>query len=298
MQEKEYKVLARCNASFAIDLCRKLWNDRDNLVISPFSIATVAALMYAGSRGNTRQQIAKVMHLEFEEKELHAAFGVLNMFINKPWARQNYLCAANAIWICGGRTLSEGFRTLATTHYESHVVEEKEGQSADATKREINDWIANKTKGMIVDLLEELDQQTLFMLISAICFQDDWRSAFKKAETREELFHLGSDSKIEVPMMRQAGKFRYAESGDLKVLDLPYMSNNTSLQIFLPKAIDGIIDRSRKNAISGQRKRQLRLLDASPQFRLGSCQLPELFLQVFLELSQIVRSPVGQLAFQ
>jgi leukocyte elastase inhibitor len=240
MQEKEYTVLARCSAALAVDLCQKLWNRENNLVISPYSIATIAALMYAGSRKTTRQQIGSVMHLEFDEEELHGAFGVLNLFVNKPWAPQSYLRAANAIWICSGHVLSEQFRSLITKRYATHVVEEKVGQPFDTTLREINDWIADKTNGMIPNLLDNLDPQSVLVLVSAVCFRDDWQSPFDKAETRSELFHIGTRLKARVRMMKQTGGFCYAASRDLKVLRLPYSSGDTSMLIFLPRARDGI----------------------------------------------------------
>lgn len=59
------RVVAANNA-FAVDLFHQLGNDLtagDNLLISPISVSTALAMIYAGARGETAAQMANVLHL-------------------------------------------------------------------------------------------------------------------------------------------------------------------------------------------------------------------------------------------
>ena len=62
------------NNDFAFDLYRTLADDTDgNIFFSPYSISTALAMTYAGARGNTEVEMAKVLHFTPPQDQLHAA---------------------------------------------------------------------------------------------------------------------------------------------------------------------------------------------------------------------------------
>src|ERR1043166_3095468 len=63
------------NTSFALDLFSQLKASPGNLFFSPYSVSTALAMTYAGARGETERQMARVLHFDKEQPQLHSAFG-------------------------------------------------------------------------------------------------------------------------------------------------------------------------------------------------------------------------------
>ena len=61
-EEGRMSSLAEGNSQFAVDLYGKLRNQPGNLFFSPSSISTALAMTYAGARGETAEQMARVLH--------------------------------------------------------------------------------------------------------------------------------------------------------------------------------------------------------------------------------------------
>lgn len=83
-------------------------------------------------------------------------------------------------------------------------------------------------------------------MTNAIYFKGNWARQFKKDRTREASFTLASGEKVDVPMMNQTGEFRYMEAEDFQALELPYVDNELSMIILLPKETDGLPEFEKK----------------------------------------------------
>jgi len=209
MKEKEFKILSMCNNRFALDLLAKLWASRTNLLYSPYNIAAVCSMAYAGAHENTEKQIAKSMHFELEKERIHHAFSTLAMFLShRAFDDRRQILTANAIWLLSGRTVHEDFRTLISKEYGARIVEQKEGDSLTELRKEINDWISDKTNGMIRDMIGQLSSGLLLVIVSAIYFQGNWANTFSRKNATKETFHITATADVTVPMMKQSRRFR------------------------------------------------------------------------------------------
>lgn len=93
----------------------------------------------------------------------------------------------------------------------------------------INQWVESNTNNKIREILkpQTLSQDTKLVLTNAIYFKGNWEMQFNKNATKEEDFKITPDKKVKVPMMSLCMKgfklpeFRYAETEDLQVLELP-----------------------------------------------------------------------------
>ena len=61
-EEGRMSSVVEGNSQFAVDLYGKLRNQPGNLFFSPSSISTALAMTYAGARGETAEQMARVLH--------------------------------------------------------------------------------------------------------------------------------------------------------------------------------------------------------------------------------------------
>ncbi|MDI6841110.1 MAG: serpin family protein [bacterium] len=62
--DADKKTVVEGSNKFAIELYGNLKEREGNLFFSPYSISIALAMTYAGARGNTEAQMAKVLHFE------------------------------------------------------------------------------------------------------------------------------------------------------------------------------------------------------------------------------------------
>ena len=67
----DMQVVADGNNRFALDLYAKLVeNEKGNVFFSPYSVHSALAMTSTGARGNTRDEMARVLHLPEEQNAL------------------------------------------------------------------------------------------------------------------------------------------------------------------------------------------------------------------------------------
>src|ERR1035438_3115450 len=95
----EVKTVVDGNTAFAPELHQKLKDRPGNLFFSPYSVSTALAMTYAGARGQTENEMAKVLHFNLVQTNLPAAFGALMERMQKiqRWNRIT-LTTANSVW--------------------------------------------------------------------------------------------------------------------------------------------------------------------------------------------------------
>src|SRR3982750_248236 len=95
--------VTEANTAFALDLYRQLKSTPGNLFFSPYSISTCLTLTYAGARGDTEKQMRQVLHLESDQRKVHAAFGELQQQLGKAGEQKGIeLNVANSLWAQNG----------------------------------------------------------------------------------------------------------------------------------------------------------------------------------------------------
>jgi len=239
------------NSEFALELYAKLNGDPNakkaggNLFFSPYSISTALAMTWAGARGETEKQMTEVLRFSLSQERLHQAFGTLEKQLNAGGKKCGYeLSVANALWGQKGYGFLKEFLTLTRKNYGAGL---KEVDFIDPAVREkarkkINRWVEKKTNKKIKDLIQPgvLNQLTRLVLTNAIYFKGDWAIEFDKKDTRDAPFKVSADKEVIVPMMHLKDKFKYAETNDLQILELPYKNKDLSMIVLLPKKADGL----------------------------------------------------------
>jgi serine protease inhibitor len=253
-----HEVVVQGNTQFALEIYQNLRTWEGNVFFSPYSISTALGMTYAGARGTTESQMAAALCLPtatetwqklgapatpVTQEQFALLAGELMKQLNaRGNAGKIQLNVANALWAQKDYAFLPAFVKLVEAEYDGKLQEMDFVTAAEKSRKKINTWVEKKTKGKIKDLIGPglLDAMTRLVLTNAIYFKGNWATQFKEELTRPQPFTLLNGRKAEVPMMSQTGKFRYAESEDLQVLELPYVGDDLSMLILLPKAIDGI----------------------------------------------------------
>lgn len=238
-------LAAKLNNQLAFDLYREMRDGDGNKFFSPISISTALALTLAAAGGETKQQIAGVLHLESPEAQYHTGLGGLVRRLNAK--QTNTLTLANRLWVQRGFQFEPAFLHLARDAYGSELGE-TDFVDPNYARQSINSWVEQATAGHIRELIPTglLTDEVRLVFTSAIYFKGTWKYRFVPTSTQPLDFHLAADRSVKLPTMQQTGAFRYADTEHVKLLDLPYVGEQLSMIILLPKKRDGLADLENK----------------------------------------------------
>ncbi|OHB77236.1 MAG: hypothetical protein A2Z25_08330 [Planctomycetes bacterium RBG_16_55_9] len=243
-------MVVQGNNTFALSLYAKLQSESGNLFFSPYSISTALAMTYTGARGRTASQIAEVLHFpvgtestELNPKQLASEFGELVKDLNARGERGAYeLSVANALWGQKGYGFLAEFLGLVEKHYGGRLSEVDFAGAAETARQTINAWVEKQTNDKIKNLIAQgvLDSMTRLVLTNAIYFKGHWARQFEEDRTKDAPFTLADGQKVDVAMMNQTANFGYMEAEALQALELPYVDDELSMIVLLPREHDGL----------------------------------------------------------
>lgn len=240
--EVEQAVAASINA-FAVDLHHELGTKPGNLFVSPASIAIAFAMVHAGAKGATADELAKTMHVEDTAKLHPGLAGTLARWDAASGGLE--LDVANRLF--GEKTVKfeQPYLDLTKTIFAAPLEPlDFKGASADA-RTHINDWVALQTKDKIKDLLPPsgVTPDTRLVLVNAIYFKAQWTEAFQESNTKDAQF-TGGKSKATVKMMNRTDRYKLgiAKDAKLRTVEMPYEGDEYSMVIVLPDDPKGLAD--------------------------------------------------------
>ena len=134
--------------------------------------------------------------------------------------------------------------TLVKTNYDGNLQQVDFAKQTEDARKTINAWVESKTKDKIKELIKPgmLDSTTRLVLTNAIYFKGKWASQFKPEQTKDSPFILLGGEKVNVPMMNQTANSVIRKTNNIQVLEMPYVNNDLSMVILLPKKLDGVKD--------------------------------------------------------
>jgi serpin B len=244
-EQSQIGKVSQSTTGFAVDLYRQFLTNEDsaqkNLFFSPYSIYTVLALMYGGATGETAEEIAAVLHVSLEPEAFQAGLADIQGILNQIGQRgQVQLNIGNSLWPQSGVALNPQFLELAD-RYLAEVYPVDYRKEAEAVRQRINAWGEEKTNGRIKEIINwNLHPETHLLLANAIYFKGNWRWQFSEAKTENMPFHRLDNRTVNVPMMMQLGRFPFAWTDSVQILELPYQGGDLSMNIVLPQDSNGL----------------------------------------------------------
>jgi len=240
------KAMVEANNQFAIDYYSQLANDYGstdkNIFFSPWSISSAFALTYEGARGETAEEIQSVFHFPTTDATRRDGYSELISGLNI--GRTGYtLYTANALWAEKTYPFLPDYISIANRYYDAETTNLDLGNNSEGSRQIINQWVEEKTKNKIKDLIHEggIDLYTVLVITNAIYFKGTWVKQFDTEKTVEEDFVLDSGATVKVPMMQRTDEdaiFGYAETDTFQVLRMPYVHKKgdaLSMLVLLPK---------------------------------------------------------------
>jgi serpin B len=237
--------------ALGLDLLRKATGD-GNAVISPYSIQSALAMTYAGAAGDTKTEMARVLHFPDDETGLHRSFAALQRSLGQIETRTAEIAkrskktgglsepvtlrVASRLYGQTGYQFRAAFLALLNNTYRASFEPMDFRNNAAAAIESINAWIARQTAGRIPDLIRAggLRPDTRLALVNAVYFKASWQHRFTVRETIPRFFRVSGSKPAAVPTMETVSDFGYAEHDDFTAVTLPYIGGQIQLLIVLP----------------------------------------------------------------
>ncbi len=254
VSQEQTAQLVEGNTKFACELYQQLIEPEPNLVFSPYGISVALAMAYAGAQGQTKTEMANVLHFTLPDAQLHAAINKLTLQLAGPeespegfW-RPYTLNVANSLWMDQKYTINPDFLDTIGANYGAGVGMADFVRNPSWSAGTMNGWISEATEGRITNMVDpQMLKDLVLLIVNAIYFKAEWQEQFDKASTQEEPFHLLWGTDVTVPMMKITHSFSYSEGDGWQAVSLPYKEWEISMTVILPTsdkftAFEGSLD--------------------------------------------------------
>ena len=236
--DNDYKKITEANNALGFDLLQEIALEEDgNIFISPTSLLMAMGMLYNSAEGETKKEIASVLHLNnMEAEEINQANASLMVKLHEHMEKDEIqLNIANSLWLNDKFQFQDDFKKQNETYYnaETKNIDTEDPKAAD----KINKWASNATNEKITQIVETpLNPQLVAILINAIYFQGNWTLPFDKEKTTDDTFYLADGTEKTVPMMQLDEEISYMENKLFQAVKLPYgEKENMYMHIYLPK---------------------------------------------------------------
>jgi serpin B len=268
-------ALIESGNSFAFDIFSQVLKnagESENVMISPMSISYALSMTLNGANGETRTAMLEALRLNGITVD-----AINNSYKNLTEAllsvdKRVLISIANSVWTENDFAVKQAFIDILTNYYDAESKSFDINDSSAPDK--INAWIEDKTNGLIKEMIDKLEDNTVMLLINAIYFKGKWKSEYDESKTVEMPFYKTGINQVDVPMMKQETEFSVYQGDGFILAEFPYGQGNFVMDVILPDEQDGLTNTlssvSDANFTSWISQMSKRKTDVSfPRFKYG-----------------------------
>lgn len=254
---QEFQNAIDAQEELAFDCFQNLLATRDdNFVFSPFSYSILLGMLTNGMDDASRNLVAE----ELTGKKIDwEKLNTLNKFIIEELQNldnSSQIGIYNSAWSDFPFSFKDSFKTNLETFYNAQV--KSLDFSSYNSKKEINEWIKEKSEGLIPSILDN-GSIGEFLLVNALYFNGKWTFPFDKSKTETSDFY-NADNTVGHPEMMYLpdSELSYFFSKECDMVRLPFGNEAFSLYLAMPgegweyDALIDIFGRKRRRDYKGK----------------------------------------------
>ena len=254
-----------------------------NVLVSPVSVALAFGMAEGGAKGNTLSQIENVIGGGITTDEmsplLYALSGRMESASDADWN------VANSIWLKdeGVFELVPEFASKATSWYDAQIWK---AAFDDSTLNDINAWVNSETRGMIPEVLDNINEDSRMYIINALAFESEWLDKYEDSQIFEDCNFTNADGSTGKVTMLHSGESRYFELNDGVGFLRDYKGGQYSFMGLLPEEGTAPADYIKDLADS-----DADISDAIRNAKIGNviAEIPEFTNDYNIEMSKILQ---------
>jgi serpin B len=156
--------------------------EKKNMLISPLSIYLALAMTTNGANNATILEMEKVLGLN--TSQLNEFCGSLYSRYNEQDNNKKYVSTSNSIWYNQKAIdLGEPKETFLKTNAKYYGADIYKSDFDKRTIKDINNWVNNKTEGMIEEIIDDLSSDSVMNLVNTVLFKAKWKNKSYKYRT-------------------------------------------------------------------------------------------------------------------
>lgn len=226
----ESEETRRAMTSFAADLFRKNVVPGKNSMLSPLSAYLCLSMCANGAGGITKSEMEKVLGLDVDKLNLYCA----NLYsrINENKQLEEYLSTSNAIWYndAYGIMPKKNFLDVNALYYGADLY--KANFKNVNVAADVNLWVSEKTDGMIKKMLDEVNDESMMLLVNTLLFESRWAQV--GGYNRTNVDFTDSDGRTKSVSGFYSTGYSYFKSENFHAFKTNYEANGIAFYGILP----------------------------------------------------------------
>lgn len=266
-------------ADFAVRLFQNSAEEGESTLVSPLSVLCALAMTTNGAEGETLAQMEETLGLSVDalNRWLYTYMAYL------PQEEKAKLSLANSIWFKEDEKfeVEQNFLQANADYYGADIY----GAPFDnRTLKDVNNWVSDRTDGMIPEILNKLPEESVMLLVNALAFDAEWDDPYTEHQVRDGTFTT-EDGEVRTVDMMHCVEYTYLEDEKATGFLKYYAGGNYAFVALLPD--EGMTVADYAENLTGEGLRDM-LLSASKEQVITA--MPKFETETALELNEALQN--------
>jgi serpin B len=245
--------IVKANTRFAVTMIQQLAKEDpgSNILISPLSVSTALTMAYNGAGGTTKESMARTLGVENMSLS-RLDNGYLNLLQSLQSVDDTIqLSIADSMLVKDvfASKVKQSFTDNVTTYFMGEVSIRPFDST---TVTYINNWVSEKTNGVVQKMLDVIDPYDVVILLNTVYFKGAWSNMFNPSWTRPGVFKLSDGSTATVSYMNKEASYGYLNDSEAQAIRLPYGRDKVAMYVFVPRSsLDSFVDGLTQGRLDG-----------------------------------------------
>lgn len=218
-------------ANFSMKLFQKSAEENKNSMISPVSVMMALSMTANGADTATKEEMEKLLAGGSTIDELNEyLYAYKNLLLSDE---DNKLSIANAIWFRDDKDRLKVESDFLQKNANYYGAEAYESPFDKTTVDDINLWVEDHTDGMIDNMVDTINKDSVMYLLNAVAFDAKWENPYTKNDVNSGEFTAWDGTKQSVEMMTSDENL-YLDDGNATGVIKNYKGGKYSFVALLP----------------------------------------------------------------
>ena len=218
-------------ANFSVKLFQKSVKENENSMISPVSVMMALSMTANGADTATKEEMEQLLAGGRSIDELNEFLYAYKNQLQSD--TDNKLSLANSIWFRDDKDRLKVEPDFLQKNANYYGAEAYESPFDKTTVEDINQWVKDHTGGMIDNMVDKIDKDSIMYLLNAVAFDAKWENPYTKNDVNSGEFTAWDGTIRSVDMM-SSNEGLYLDDGTATGIIKNYKGGLYSFAALLP----------------------------------------------------------------
>lgn len=211
---------------FSLKLFNMCYSKEKNTLLSPISVLYALGMTQNGAAENTLTEMQSVIGMDKDKLNIYLKDYVSGL----PQGDKYSFNIANSIWTKEDFSLNKSFLDMNKEFFSADVFSVPFDEN---TKITINNWVNEKTREMIPEVIDKIPENAVMYLINALAFEAEWAKPYSKSDVYKDNFYTLDGKQRSVEFMTSE-ESNYIDDKNVKGFIKYYKDKKYAFAAILP----------------------------------------------------------------